>query len=90
MNLNITKEEILQFKHTLKIIVNNKSEAVAAQNWEAAAGFRDEEKIIKDYLQTMKSEIRETLKNLKQSAENEKDWIVLEELLLLFDVDADC
>lgn len=90
MNLNITKEEVLQFKHTLNIIVNNKSEAVAAQNWEAAAGFRDEEKIIKDYLQTMKSEIRETLKNLKQSAENEKDCIVLEELLLLLDADTDC
>ena len=91
MNLDITKEEILQFKWTLKKIVNNKKEAVEAQNWEAAAGFRDEEKIIRNCLQTLKGEIREKLNNLKQSpTENTNDIVLLEELLILIDIDAVC
>jgi hypothetical protein len=32
MNLDTTKEEILQFKWTLNQIVKNKTEAVTAQN----------------------------------------------------------
>jgi hypothetical protein len=54
MNLNITKEEVLHFKWTLNKIVKNKIEAAAVKRWEAAAGFRDEEKVISDYLQTLK------------------------------------
>lgn len=91
MNLDITKEEILQFKWTLHQIVKNKIKAVAAQNWEAAAGFRDEEKSIRDCLQTLKGEIREKLNNLKQSPiENTNDIVLLEELLILIDTDAVC
>jgi hypothetical protein len=40
MNLSNTKEEVLQFKWTLNKILKNKNEAVAAQNWEAAVGFK--------------------------------------------------
>ncbi len=88
MNLDTTKEEILQFKWTLNQIVKNKTEAATAQNWEAAAGFRDEEKIIRDCLQTMKNEILKELKNLKQSSENRNDSVILEELLLLIESNA--
>ena len=91
MNLEITKEEILQFKWTLKQIVKKKTEAAAAQNWEAAAGFRDEEKIMSDYLQTLKKEITEELKSLKQlPLENNNDISLIEEFLVLIDTDADC
>lgn len=86
MNIDITKEEILQFKWTLNKILKNKTDAVAAQNWEAAAAFRDEEKIISEYLQTLRNEILEELKNVKQSpSENNNDTILIEELLVLID-----
>jgi hypothetical protein len=89
MNLDTTKEEILQFKWKINHIVKNKTEAVTDQNWEAAAGFRDEEKIVRDCLQTMKSEIREELINFNQSpSENKNDLVLLEELLLLIDSSA--
>lgn len=90
MNLDTTKEEILQAKWTLNKIVKNKTEAVAAKNWEAAAGYRDEEKIIGDCLLTVKSEIQDKLKNLKQSSsESSDDFVLLEELLILIDTNVD-
>ena len=82
MNLNITKEEVLHFKWTLNKIVKNKIEAATVKRWEAAAGFRDEEKVISDYLQTLKSEIREELANFNQFSENKDDYFLLQELLL--------
>jgi len=91
MNLDNTKEEVLQFKWTLNKILKNKAEAVAAQNWEAAAGFRDEERIIREYLQTLKNELLEELKNVNQSSsESSNNFVLFEELLLLIDSDADC
>ncbi len=86
MNFDITKEKILELKSTLNVLVKKKTQAAALQNWEAAAGFRDEEKIMSDYLQTLKNEITEELKNLKQlPLENNNDIILLEELLVLID-----
>ncbi len=86
MNIDIIKEEILQFKWTLNKILKNKTDAVSAQNWEVAAAFRDEEKIISEYLQTRKNELLEELKNVKQlPSENNNDIILLEELLVLID-----
>ncbi|MCX6294402.1 MAG: hypothetical protein NT127_08945 [Sphingobacteriales bacterium] len=89
MNLDTTKEEILQFKWTLNQIVKNKTEAATAQNWEAAAGFRDEEKVISEYLKTLENEIQQELSMLKQPPlENKNNIILLEELLLLIESDA--
>lgn len=89
MNLDTTKEEILQFKWTINQIVKNKTEAATAQKWEAASGFRDEEKIIRDCLQAMKSEIQlELIKLIHSSRENKSDLVLLEELLLLIESDA--
>ena len=82
MNISITKEEVLHFKCSLNKIVKNKTEAVAAKNWEAAAGFRDEEKVINEYLQTLKNKISKELTNFEQISEKKEDYFLLQELLI--------
>ena len=84
MNLNITKEEILQIKLNLFKVVKNKNAAAIAQNWEHAAKCREEEKIVREKFEGLKNEIINELTNLKKSSDNIDDYVLLQGLLFEF------
>ena len=84
MSINITKEGILQIKLNLINLFKLKCDAARANEWEAAAGYRDEEKLNSEKLLELKNEIIQHLKNIKPSSENIDDYVFLQGLLLEF------
>jgi hypothetical protein len=84
MSINITREEILQIKLKLTNLFKLKCDAVRANKWEAAAGYRDEERTNMEKLLELKNEIIQQLKNFKTSSENIDDYVFLQGLLLEF------
>lgn len=84
MSINITKEEILQIKLKLIHLFKLKCDAARANKWEAAAGYRDEEKLNMGKLVELRNEIIQQLKNFKPSSENLDDYVFLQELMLEF------
>ena len=84
MNLDNTKEEILQIKLNLITTFKLKNDAVKANEWEAAAGYRDEEKFNKEKLLQLKNEIINEMKNTNHSSDNIEDYVFLQGLLLEF------
>ena len=84
MSINITQEEILQIKLNLITSYKLKNAAVLAQKFEAAAGYRDEEKLNMEKLVELKNEIINQLDNFKPSSENLDHYVFLQELLLEF------
>jgi hypothetical protein len=84
MSINITKEEILQIKLKLSNLFKLKCDAARANEWEAAAGYRDEEKLNMGKLVELRNEIIHHLKNFKPSSENIDDYVFLQGLLLEF------
>ena len=84
MNLDITKEEILQFKLNLCKTIKHKTEALVALNYAEAAKVREEEKIVQKQLEDLKNQILRELTNLRQSSENIDDYVFLQGLLFEF------
>jgi len=84
MSTNITREEILQIKLNIQKSIKLKNAAVLAQNFEDAAGYRDEEKLYMGKLVELRNEIIHQLKNIKPSSENIDDYVFLQGLLLEF------
>jgi hypothetical protein len=84
MNLNITREEILQIKLFLISALKLKNAAAKAHQWEEAAEIRDEEKLMWERFQNLKNEIIQQLKNFKPTSENIDDYVFLQGLLLEF------
>jgi len=84
MSTNITREEILQIKLNIQKSIKLKNAAVLAQNFEDAAGYRDEEKLYMGKLVELRNEIIHQLKNIKPSSENIDDYVFLQGLMLEF------
>jgi len=84
MSINITREEILQIKLKLINLFKLKCDAARANEWEAAAGYRDEEKLNMEKLLELKNEIIHQLKNIKPFLENIDDYVFLQGLMLEF------
>ena len=84
MSINIIKEEILQTKLNIYNSFKLKNAAVLAQQFEEAAGYRDEERTNMEKLLELKNEIIQQSKNFKPASENIDDYVFLQGLLLEF------
>jgi hypothetical protein len=84
MDLNLLKENILESKLNLHRIQLKKKAAVKNQHYAEAAQLREQEKLVREHIEKLKSIILKSIHTLKSEHGNLNDYALVQSLLFEF------